>query len=137
MGQHVSEIFLMKQLRHSFFFGAIWLLHLTIQRKLHPKILFRSQFEYVAPIWYPYNDTGTEMVKNVQKTAAMWTCRRWKYKSSVGDMLYELEWSSLEDRRVKSLTFLNTRFIRGTVFLDKDKYLTPAPNLRRTRTSHD
>ena len=130
--------FIVKQLRHSFFFfGAIRLLHLIIQRKLHSKILFRSQFEYVAPIWYPYNDTGTEMVKNVQKTVAMWTCRRWKYKSSVGDMLYELEWSSLEDRRVKSLTFLNTRFIRGTVSLDKDKYLTPAPNLRRTRASHD
>ena len=25
----------------------------------------------------------------------------------------------------------------GTVSLDKDKYLTPAPNLQRTRASHD
>ena len=25
----------------------------------------------------------------------------------------------------------------GTVDLDKDKYLTPAPNLRRTRASHE
>ena len=25
----------------------------------------------------------------------------------------------------------------GTVFLDKDKYLTPAPNLRRTTASHE
>ena len=25
----------------------------------------------------------------------------------------------------------------GTVSLDKDKYLTPAPNLRRTRASHE
>ena len=29
------------------------------------------------------------------------------------------------------------KFHSGTVDLDKDKYLTPAPNLRRTRASHE
>ena len=35
-----------------------------------------------------------------------------------------------------SLTFFY-RIHSGTVNLDKDKYLTPAPNLRRTRASHE
>ena len=63
--------------------------------------------------------------------------RGWRNTSSVGDMLDELEWPSLEARREQtSLTFFY-KIHSGTVFLDKDKYLTPAPNLQRTRASHD
>ena len=57
--------------------------------------------------------------------------------SSVGDTLDELEWPSLEARREQtSLTFFD-KIHSGTVSLDKDKYLTPAPNIRSTRASHD
>ena len=52
-------------------------------------------------------------------------------------MLGELEWPSLETNREQcSLAFLY-KIHSGTVFLDKDKYLTPAPNLRRIRASHE
>ena len=100
--------------------------------------LVRPQLEYAAPIWHPYNETETKKVEKVQKTAARWVCRRWHNKSSVDDMLSnDLDWPSLEDRRLKSsLTFFN-KIHSGTVSLDKDKYLTPAPRLRSTRASHD
>ena len=52
-------------------------------------------------------------------------------------MLDKLEWPSLETRREQfSLTFFY-KIHSGTVSLDKDKYLTRAPNLRRTRASHE
>ena len=55
-------------------------------------------------------------------------------------MLDKFDWSSLEtDREQSSLTML-TFFYKihsGTVSLDKDKSLTPALNLRRTRASHE
>ena len=52
-------------------------------------------------------------------------------------MLDELEWPPLETRREQtSLTFFY-KIHSGTVSLDKDKYLTPAPNLKRTRASHE
>ena len=57
--------------------------------------------------------------------------------SSVDDMLDELEWPSLEDRRVKSSLTFFYKIHSGTVTLDKDRYLTPAPNLRSTRATHD
>ena len=76
-------------------------------------------------------------VEKVQKTAARWTCRRWHNKSSVDDMLDELEWPSLEDRRVKSSLTSYYKIHSGTVSLDKDRYLTPVPNLRSTRASHN
>ena len=52
-------------------------------------------------------------------------------------MLDELEWQSLEDRRVKSSLTFFYKIHSGTVSLDKDRYLTPASNLRSTRASHN
>ena len=52
-------------------------------------------------------------------------------------MLDELEWPSLEARREQSSETFFYKIHSGKVSLDKDKYLTPAPNLRRTRASHE
>ena len=73
----------------------------------------------------------------MQRTAAKWTCRRWRNTSSVGDMLDEFEWPSLEVRREQSSSAFFYKIHSGTVCLDKDKYLTPAPNIRSTRASHE
>ena len=73
----------------------------------------------------------------VQRTAARWTCSRWRNTSSIGDMLDELEWPSLETRREQSSLTFFYKIHSGTVSLDKDKYLTLAPNLKRTRASHE
>ena len=63
------------------------------------KTLVRSKLEYAAPIWHPYHESQIGQVEKVQRTAARWTCRRWRNTSSVGDMLDDLEWPSLETRR--------------------------------------
>ena len=94
--------------------------------------LGRPQLEYAAPIWHLYNHTETEKVEKVQKTAAMWVCRRWHNTSRVDDMFDELEWPSLENRKLKSSLTVFNKIHSGTVPLDKDKYLTPAPRLRYT-----
>ena len=101
------------------------------------KTLVRPKLEYAAPIWHPYHETQIGQVEKVQRTAARWTCRRWRNTSSVGDMLDDLEWPSLETRREQSSLTFFYKIHSGTVSLDKDKYLTPAPNLRRTRASHE
>ena len=99
--------------------------------------LVRLQLEYAAPIWHPYNETETKKVEKVQMTAARWVCRQWHNANSVDDMLDELEWPSLEDRRLKSSLTFFYKIHSGTVSLDKDKYLIPAPRLRYTRASHE
>ena len=54
-----------------------------------------------------------------------------------GDILDEFDWPSLETRRKQSSLAFFYKIHSDTVSLDKDKYLTPAPNLRRTRASHE
>ena len=49
----------------------------------------------------------------------------------------ELEWPSLETHREQSSLTFFYKIQSGTVSLDKDKYLTPAPSLRRARASHE
>ena len=95
------------------------------------------KLEYAAPIWHPCHETQNGQVKKVQMTTARWTCRRWRNTRSVGDMLDELEWPSLETRREQSSLTFFYKIHSGTVSLDKDEYVTPAPNLRRTRASHE
>ena len=60
------------------------------------KALVHLQIENAAPIWHSYHETQIGQVEKVQRTAARWTCRRWRNVSSVSDMLDELEWPSLE-----------------------------------------
>ena len=66
--------------------------------------------------------------------AARWTCRRWRNTSSVGEMLDELQWPTLEARRDQSSLLF---FHCGTMSIDKDKYLTPSQSTRSTRSSHN
>ena len=56
--------------------------------------------------------------------------------SSVGVMLDELEWPSLEAWRDQSSLFLFHKIHCGAVFIEKDKYMTPAHRLKTTRSSH-
>ena len=64
------------------------------------------------------------------------TCRRWRNTSSVGEMLDELEWPSLEARRDQSSLLLFHKIHCGAVSIEKDKYMTPAHSLKTTRSSH-
>ena len=65
-----------------------------------------------------------------------WTCRRWRNTSSVGEMLDELDWPSLEARRDQSSLLLFHKIHCGAVSIEKDKYMTPAHSLKTTRSSH-
>ena len=101
------------------------------------KTLFRPKLEYVSPVWNPYSKSQVYQLKKVQRTAARWTCRRWRNTSHVSDMLNELEWPTLEDRWEQvSLAFFH-KIHSGTVVIERNKHLNPAPSLRQTRVSHE
>ena len=89
-GQHISEVTskatrTLGFLRHNLSFAPKQTKEAAYKTLVRP-----LQSEYASPIWHPYLKTQTQ----VQRTAARWTCRRWRNTSSVGDMLSELEWHS-------------------------------------------
>ena len=100
------------------------------------KTLAWPKLEYAAPFWSPYSKLQINQVEKVQRTAARWTCRRWRNTSSVSEMLDELEWPSLEARRNRSSLLLFHKIHSGTVSIEKEKYLTTAHSLKSTRASH-
>ena len=91
-GQHISEIKSKTTLALGFHRRNLVFTPRQTQAIAY-KTLVRPQLEYASPVWQPH-------------VAARWTFRRWQNKSSVSDMLDELEWPSLEARRKQSsLTF--------------------------------
>ena len=100
------------------------------------RTLVLPKLEYAAPIWSHYSKLQINQVEKVQRTAARWTCRRWRNTRSVGEMLDEFEWPSLEARRGRSSLLLFHKIHSGAVSIENDKYLTPAHSLKSTRASH-
>ena len=99
--------------------------------------LVRPQLEYASVIWNPHTKVNTKKIEMVQRTAARWTCRRWHNTSHVGDMLDDLQWTTLQQRRTDtSLTFFY-KIHNGLVDIDRDRYLMPNKSTRySTRTTH-
>ena len=81
---------------------------------------------YAAPIWSPHLKLQINQIEKNQRAAARWTCRRWRNTSSVGEILDELEWPSLEAWRDQSSLLLFHKIHCGAVSIEKDKYMTPA-----------
>ena len=134
-GQHVSEISskatkTLGFLRRNLAFAP------RSTKEVAYKTLVWPKLEYAAPIWSPYLKLQINQIEKVQRTAARWTCRRWRNTSSVGEMLDELDWPSLEARRDQSSLLLFHKIHCGAVSIEKDKYMTPAHSLKTTRSSH-
>ena len=130
-GVSMSQKSLPKQLSHLVSFAGTWLLHLGVLRKLHTKLWFeRHKLEYAALIWSPHSKLQINQIEKLQRTAARWTCRRWRNTSSVGEMLDKLEWPSLEARRNQSSLLLFHKIHCGAVSIEKYKYMTPAHSLK-------
>ena len=66
------------------------------------KTLIRPQLEYASTVWYPHYDKDINKVKAVQRRAARWATRDYKYTSSVTAMLKDLNWRPFDQRHIDS-----------------------------------
>ena len=135
LGQHISEISSKATKTHGFLRRSLAFAPNSTKEVAY-KTLVRPKLEYAAPIWSPYSKLQINQVEKVQRTAARWTCRRWRNTSSVSEMLDELEWPSLEVRRDQPSLLLFHKIHSATVSIEKYKYLTPVHSLKSTRASH-
>ena len=118
----MSQKYLPKQLRHLVSFARTWLLHLGVLRKLHTKLWFGLNKSMQHPFMSPHSKLQINQIEKVLRTAARWTCRRWRNTSSDGEMLDELEWHLLRPGGTSSPCFSFARFIVGHCLLKRQVY---------------
>jgi hypothetical protein len=63
--------------------------------------------EYASPVWDSYLQKDKYKIEMMQRRAARFVANRYHNKSSVNDMLGNLKWQTLEERRTNArLTML-------------------------------
>lgn len=99
------------------------------------KSLVRPLVEYAAPVWDPHTAKDIKKVEMTQRRAARYVTNRHHNTSSVSEMLHDLNWRSLEDRRRDARLTLLYRALHGKAALCTSD-LQPATS-KRTRYRHD
>ena len=93
------------------------------------KTLVRPQLEYASTVWYPHHDKDINKVEEVQRRAARWAIRDYKYTSSVTAMLKDLNW-----RRIDSRLLMMYKVTYDLVAIPAPEYL--ARNTRQSKHFH-
>ena len=70
-------------------------------KSLAYKVLVRPTLEYCCPVWDPHHKNQEYQLEIVQRRAARFVLGRYHNTSSVTDMLQQLNWESLCQRRAK------------------------------------
>ena len=97
--------------------------------------LVRPQLEYASSVWDPHTINNINKLEKVQRTAARYVKNRWRRKSSVGNMIQQLGWPPLSQRREQQRLGTMYKIHHGQVEVNiNHQYIQPAQ--RSTRTSH-
>ncbi|XP_066275334.1 uncharacterized protein [Branchiostoma lanceolatum] len=68
-------------------------------KELAYKTLVRPIVEYACCVWDPHTTGNTNKLEKIQRRAARFVLNRHRNTSSVSDMLDQLQWVPLQDRR--------------------------------------
>ena len=84
--------------------------------------LVREQVEYASVVWSPYTKDNINKIEKVQKRAARWVANDYSTYSSVMDMLSNLGWRSLENRRTDTRLAMFYKIVYGLVAIPLPSY---------------
>ena len=101
------------------------------------KTLVRPQLEYACEVWDPHTGTDTQSLEKIQRRAARWVVNRYRQTSSVGDMLNQLNWTSLEERRKRARLSTLFKYHHGDILIETQQAPKPQKPGYSTRHSHD
>ena len=119
-------------------------LHLKLQKETAYKTFVRPILEYASTSWAPFNDTDNGKIEKVQRRAARFVMNDYRRTSSVIEMLTNLDWDTLQERRDLARLSMMYRIVHGLVDISAESYLTPSTSttsghnsrFRQIRTSN-
>ena len=96
------------------------------------KSLVLPSLEYACSVWDPYHNYLIKKLESVQRKAARYVCMRHNYRDSVTEMLNELRWSSLENRRkCFRIVAMYKIYCRYTAYLELSENISPPHYISR------
>ena len=84
--------------------------------------LVRPQVEYASVVWSPYTKDNINKIEKVQRRAARWVTNDYSSYSSVTDMLSNLGWRSLENRRTDTRLAMFYKIVYSLVAIPLPSY---------------
>ena len=112
-------------------------MHLGVLRRLHTKLWYALNWSMQPPFGALTVKLRFNKWRRYRGRQPTGPAGGWRNTSSVGEMLDELQWPTLEARRDQSSLLFFHKIHCGAMSIDKDKYLTPSQSTRSTRSSHN
>ena len=106
----------------------------TVKDKCY-KSLIRLITEYASCVWDPHTQGNINKLEMVQRRAARFVKGDFRRTSSLTAMLADLEWNTLQQRRMQSKTVILYRVIYQLVFIPVTPFQIPtrAPRVNNMR----
>ena len=99
--------------------------------------LIRLKLENCLCIWDPYHQGYKNKLELVQRRAARFICKDIRRQSHISDMLKDINWKMLEDRRTISRLTLLYKSVHNKVAINIDEHYTnhEKGNITTSKTS--
>ncbi len=99
------------------------------------RTIVRPILEYSASAWDPYLQRDIQKIEAVQRRAARFVTNTYqKTPGTVTNIMANLQWETLEERRQNARLSMFYKIIHNKVEIDHTQYMTPS--IRPTRSSH-
>jgi hypothetical protein len=93
--------------------------------------LVRPTLEYSCTVWDPHEQTLVNRLEMVQRRAARYVTGIHSRRASVTQMLQEMGWTSLEERRSNQRLAMLFKIVNGLVAIRPEDHMLPASRITR------
>ena len=89
------------------------------------KTIVRPVIEYASSVWDPYTEDNIKKLERIQRRAARYSLCRYDRIDSVTEMLKELNWETLAERRQRSRLTMLYKMTHGLASVEHTEHLKP------------
>ena len=95
------------------------------------KTFVRPTLEYASTVWCPHTARNINAVEKVQRQAARFVTGNYQRTSSVTQMMQDLSWDNLAERRAKTKVVMLYKIVNHLVDVPSEQYLIPTGSCTR------